>query len=215
VSSTVWIRVLVLSGLAYSLYLAFSKPLNIDEAQIWADLIRPPFREAVTAPDAWQGILYAVVAKRIIGVLRLSEFALRLPAILAGIGCAWTVWKQNGLFLAMIYALAAAFGWFSTAQGNGIAIACCLLPGSTGWRIGVAIAFSPAFALLLLIYWKVRDIERITLPAIVTAFILLIIPASHAGPTTSSDHRRDFHLEANRRNAARGGGFQPPASAYK
>jgi hypothetical protein len=190
--------------------------VTVDEARLWADLIRPTFRESVIAPDAWTGILYAILAERGIGVLRLSELTLRLPAMLAGMACGWAVWRRQSAFVAATYGAAAALGWFSTAAGQGIATALCLtIPRPSGWRIGLAIAFSPAFALILLIYWRIREIERITIPAVVTAFFLLLIPATHAGPTPTADRRPEFFQEANRRNTARGGGFQPPAVTHK
>jgi hypothetical protein len=212
-ASTVSIRIVAALGLAYSLYAARTRPLMLSEAQLWADLIRPTLSESLRAPDAWGGLLYGILAERCVGLLRLSEFALRVPALLAGVCMAWSVWRSTNVFQAAAYAAATSLGWFSTAQGQGIALALCLVqPPPSGWRLGLAIAFSPPFAVLLLIYCRLREIERVVIPAVVTAFVLLLIPATHAGPASSTDRRPDFYAERDRRNAARGGGFQPPTA---
>src|SRR5581483_6564463 len=84
------------------------RPITAGEAILWNDLVRPPLRTAFFAPDAWSGWIYAVLAKRAVGLLRLSEFSLRLPALLAG-----------GVWLALtpkrpLYAIVPLLlGWFT------------------------------------------------------------------------------------------------------
>ena len=88
-------------------------------------------------------------------------------------------------------------------------------PRYAGRLFGLSIFASPPFAVLGLIWWRIKDIERVIIPAAATALILLILPVSHAGPPPATDRRPDFQREMNRRNAARGGGFQPPVFAPK
>lgn len=216
---TASIKAVALAGLAIAVYLAWKRPIGVDEARLWQDLIRPPLREAFRAPDAWSGLLYAVVAERVVGLLRLSEFSLRLPAILSGAICAWVLWRSKRPLLAAAYLGAAGFGWFSNAASYGLAMALAFLaidrPRHAGWLFGLAIAAHPAFAVLAILWWKIKEIERVVIPAFVTAFLLMILPASHAGLPPTADARPDFHRELDRRNAARGGAFQPPTPAKK
>src|SRR6478672_11005856 len=80
---TVLTRVLLASAFATAVWLAAVRPVSIDEATVWAHLVRPPWREALVASDAWSGLWFATLAKRAVGLFRLSEFTLRLPGILS------------------------------------------------------------------------------------------------------------------------------------
>ncbi len=216
---TAAIRIVVVLGFAVSAYLAVTRAIGVGEADLWAGLIRPPLQDAWQAANAWSGLLYSIVAERVIGILRLSEFSLRVPALLSGAFCAWLVWRSRSLVYLAAYLVGVAAGWFSTATGHGIALAlwCLALdrPRQAGWLFGLAIAASPPFAVLGVTWWRIKDIERVLIPAATVATILLIIPASHAGPSPVPDARPDFQRELSRRNAARGGGFQPPVEYNK
>jgi hypothetical protein len=214
---TAAIRTLALAGLVFSVYLAATRPLGENEARIWHDLVRPPLSEAVRAPDAWSGIFYAVLAERVIGVFRLSAMSLRVPAILAGALCGGLLWHRRSDWLAASYLIGVAAGCFSTANGFGMALAlwCLAVRRRSGWIFGLAIAASPPFAVLGMIWWRIKDIERILIPAATLALILLLIPLSHAGRTPPTDWRPEFERERHRRNAAISGGFQPLTFAGK
>ena len=216
---TASIRVLAAVGLLLSAYLAATRTSSFEEAALWAHLVRPPLREAFRAPDAWSGLAYSLLAERAIGVLRLSELSLRLPAIISGAICAWIVCRSKKLLIALAYGVAAGLGWFATAQSYGLATAFFFLaidrPRHAGWLFGLSIAAHPVFAVLALYWWRLKDIERVVIPAVATAFILLIVPASQAGRPDPADARPDFEREAQRRNTARSGGFQPPAATSK
>src|SRR5436305_15037462 len=80
---TVLTRVLLASVFAAAVWLAAVRPVNIEEATVWAHLVRPPWREALVAPDAWSGLWFATLAKRAIGLFRLSELTLRFPGLLS------------------------------------------------------------------------------------------------------------------------------------
>lgn len=217
--STFAIRALAVVGSLLAVWLAATRPLGAEEAALWDHLVRPPFGEAFRAPDAWNGLLYSILAERSIGLLRLSEFSLRLPAVLAAAACGFFLWRTRRLVIAVVYIAGLAAGWFSTAQGGGVAIAfwaaSLCWPARAGWLFGLALAASPFVAPLGLMYWRINEVERVIIPAVVTAFILLILPASHAGSADPADARPKFEREMNRRNAARGGGFQPPAPSGK
>jgi hypothetical protein len=218
-ASTVSTRLAAALGLLLSAYFAATRALSVDEAALWTHLVRPPLREAFRAPDAWSGLLYSLLAERVIGILRLSELSLRIPALLSGMVCAWIVWKSEKPLLTAGYLAAAIIGWFSAAQSYGLAFAFFFLaldrPRHAGWLYGLSLAAHPGFAGLAVFWWRIKDIERVVIPAAVTAFIILIIPASQAAPSSPADARPDFYRELQRRNAARGGGFQPPAPTRK
>lgn len=187
--STAWIS--VISGVAFAsaVWLAVTRPATLAEATLWNDLVRPPLRQAFFAQDAWSGWIYAVLAKRAAGLFRLSEFSMRLPALAAGGLYLWILPRRPALLLAAIVPV--ALGWFSTASGVGLALGFC----AAAWRwhraapvlLGVAVATCPVLAAplgLLAVAWAVRSgrdtVERIAIPAITTAFILSILPLSHA-----------------------------------
>jgi len=159
------------------------RPITAAEAVLWNDLVRPPLRTAFFAPDAWSGWIYALVAKRTVGLLRLSEFSLRLPALLAGI--AWLALTPKRPYYAIVPLL---LGWFTTAEGYGLSLALCAAAwrsrSAAPWLLGLAIAVTPWFAVVLLVVFAVTrgisSLERIGIPALVTAFVLLILPLSHA-----------------------------------
>jgi hypothetical protein len=217
--STAATRAAATAGLAIALYLAITQPLAAGEARLWYDLVRPSLRDAWQMPDAWSGLLYSIATERFIGIMRLSELALRMPALIAGSALAWLVWRSREPVFLLVYIVGIAAGWFSTAAGHGVALTlwCYALayPRRAGILFGLAVAFSPPFALLGVVWWRLADIERVLIPAAALLLVVLILPFSHAGPVDFSDRRSDFHRESNRRNAARGGAFQPSADQPK
>ena len=133
-----------------------------------------------------------------IGVFRLSELSLRLPVVLAG-----------GVYLASFGKIPISRRWwlllplaiapvlmhcFSFAGGLGISLGACALalchPKYAGVCLGFALAAAPQFGFVPGIvaagflaargFWQ--GMERVVIPAIAIAFILLLIPLSHGGP---------------------------------
>jgi hypothetical protein len=172
--STVSIRAVAVALFVYSAYATITLPVGIGEAVLWDHLIRPPIAEAFRSSDAWLGLGYAIVAKRAIGLFRLSEFSLRLPAVLSGLVCAWFLWRKPRPLFAAIYVGASLAGWFSRAEGQGMALAFCSLG-----LFGLAIAASPAYIVVLVFFHRINEIERIVIPAVALAFAFLVLPASH------------------------------------
>ncbi len=187
--STKLVSALYVAAFAIAVYFALTRPATVREAILWNDLVRPPLRAVFFAPDAWSGWIYGVLAKRTVGLFRLSELSLRLPSILA---CAFymALLPRRAIFL-LAAMVPVALGWFSIAAGYGLALAFCAAAGH--WRssapvlLGLAIASSPVFAIPLAIVAAaaafrdgMRPIEKVAIPAAVTAFIVLILPLSHA-----------------------------------
>jgi hypothetical protein len=189
------IKLLLSACFGWALYVAITRPVTLGEALLWDHLVRPPFRQAFTAPDAWSGLLYAVIAKRTVGLFRLSQFTLRLPAL---IGC--------GVYLIVIFrklprrywpilvlaaVLPVALGRFSFADPRSVALAFCALgwccPRFAALFFGLAIGAYPLYAIplsFLALRRGIAAIERIAIPAATVAFLLLIVPWSHAAPTS-------------------------------
>jgi hypothetical protein len=193
---TISTRALLAALLGITVYLSVTRPITAAEAALWDHLVRPPARVALVAPDAWSGLLYALLAKRAIGLLRLSEFSFRLPALLAEV--VWfavllrAVPRRRWPILLIAAGAPVALGWFSHDGRAGLALAfaslCWWRPDWAGLWAGLAIAAFPVFALPLALWGAVAAtrrgfvvVERAVIPAIATAFILLIVPASHAG----------------------------------
>lgn len=182
--STGWTSVGFAACFAAAVYLAF-RAITPREASLWDLLVRPPIGAAYLDPISWWGWIYAVPAKRAIGLFRLSEFSLRLPALVAG-ACYLALLPRRPLFV--IAGIApVALGIFSTANGLGLSLALCAAavrwPRAASVLLGIAVAASPVIAipLVLAALWKgIEAIERIAIPALVTAFILLILPLSRA-----------------------------------
>jgi hypothetical protein len=178
-------RLVLALGFAVAVYWAAVRPITAAEAILWNDLVRPPLRVAFFAPDAWSGWLYALLAKRTVGLFRLSEFTLRLPALLAcGVYLSVLPRRPVSILLA-VYPI--AVGLFSTGAGHGVALALC----ACAWRwrsaapvlVGFAIVASIPVGLLaipLLLRPGFESIEKVVIPAVVIAFIVLIVPLSHA-----------------------------------
>lgn len=179
--STTSSKALFATAFAVAVWFAL-RPITAAEATLWNDLVRPSLRSAYLMPDAWSDWLYAVLAKRAAGLFRLSEFSLRLPAVLAGV--VWLFLLPRKPIWVLAAAVPVALGWFSTATGHGVSLALCAAAWrwrtASPWLLGLAIAISPLFAVLLIPLAVTRGIERVAIPALTTAFILLIVPLSHA-----------------------------------
>ncbi len=195
-ASTVSIRVaaaVCLAVLAWCGWRSAVRPLSTGEVRLSEHLVRLPAAEAVVQPNAWKGLLYGMTARRMVKLLRFSEFTLRLPSVLAAMLYLWSVYRLSRknlwyLLLALYPALTRAF---VTAQGGGLASALCLLAFLTpnwnlaGWSLGLALAVAPiwfwmpcavALGILAVSRQWIRWTEEILIPATVAALVLLLIP---------------------------------------
>ena len=156
---------------AVHVYRAAATPATADEAYSYDRYVRPPIREVLAAYDPGNHLLYTLLAKRSIGLFRLSEFSLRLPGLLAGSLYLWAVWlfarriaRPPALALAVAAALALnpwSLDLYHTAWGYGlpVTLALCALdlmlaaplpPRNLNLAavcLGLAVADSPRFLL--------------------------------------------------------------------
>ncbi len=182
---------------------AITLPFTSAEADAWDRLVRPRFTALFVTPGAWSGLLYSLLAKRSVGLFRLSEFSLRLPDVLAGaiylasfagIPRRWWLLLPLALIPVLMHC-------FSFAGVLGISLALCALalryPRYAGVCLGFALAAAPQFGFVPAIlaagflaawgFW--RGMERVVVPAVAVGFIVLLIPLSHGGPPTPSTTR--------------------------
>jgi hypothetical protein len=192
---------------------AATLPFTAAEAVAWDRCVRPRFGELLVTPGAWSGFLYGLVARRFTGLFRLSEVSLRLPAVLSCVLYFWAVYGlcrrrlgDGWLFFAAILPLVPApvfMDCFSFSGGVGLSLALCAVaasrPRAAGLCLGLAVAAWPQYGIvpatvaagLMLGYGFWLGMERIIVPAVVTAFVLLILPLSHGGPALPQPRAAD------------------------
>jgi hypothetical protein len=187
-----------LAVLAWCVWRAAVLPIGAGEARLYNHLVRLPIVEAVAQPDAWAGLLYAVAARRTVHLLRLSEFTLRLPAVLSALLYLWIVYRlsRKHLLLLALAAFPAMTTVFVTAQGGGLATALCLAAltmsnwNFAGLSLGLALAAAPgwwwmpsaaALGILAVSREWIRWVQQVAITAIAAAFVILLIPLVHAG----------------------------------
>lgn len=196
-TASIRLQLLLLSTLfAVVVWRTATLPVTVAEAVTWDSVVRPPARALLVTPGAWSGFLYGLLAKRSAGLFRLSEFSLRLPEVL---GCLIYFYALHRIAFQRIWALfllaiaPILMNCFNLAGGSGLALGLSALalaqPSLAGPCIGVAVAacpqigIVPATAAAGLIYglgfW--RGMERVVIPAVAVAFVLLILPLSHGG----------------------------------
>ncbi len=200
---TAWSRLaqgILLAVLVANVYRAAVRPISLSEAAEYERAVRPHLIQVLADFDARADLVYALAAKRTVGLFRVSPFSVRLPDLIAGAFFLWAVFRITrqaagkwACLLAAALALNPLVLWhFSEAGGYGVALA--LLAWAVVWReraiaallVGLAVAadvaFAPAAVVVLLAgKWKNswnRWMERLVVPAVVTAFLLLAIPLS-------------------------------------
>jgi hypothetical protein len=174
-------------------------PVTSGEALLYDRFVRPPLRETLHQASGNPDILYTLLEKRSVGLFRVSEFSIRLPALLAGGFYLLAVWRLTRRSLLAVPLAIAPMLWqcFSTANGLGLALALGSWAldaaprrlGRSGVFFGLAVgshlAFAiPAAVLAAIIVWRnprwELAVERFFIPAAVASFILLVLPLSLA-----------------------------------
>jgi hypothetical protein len=193
---------------AVGVYQAATQPIRSGEAYLYDRFVRPTTRQVLAQELPDRDVLYSLLEKRSVGLFHVSPFSVRLPSLLFGILYLWSVWKLASLcfssgwrlMTAVIVPAAIPFvlGWFPRADGSGTSlalVACAVWFASNrknlnlaGACLGLAVAARLDFAipvaviglsLLALTPWPTW-IDRVLIPAIVVALILLVLPLSHA-----------------------------------
>jgi hypothetical protein len=197
--STQSARLLLLAVFAWNVYEALHLPVTRDEAYEFVHFVRPPLRDVVRQFDPRDQVLHTLLVKRSVGLFRLSEFSMRVPALLAVGFFFWAVFRlgRGSLLIAALLVLnpfvqghlwaaagdavgLALFGWgVDRLIQRRLNIAGLLLGLSVAASLVFAIPVAVLIALCLAIYqdrWTV--IERLGLTTLAGAFILLAIPLS-------------------------------------
>jgi hypothetical protein len=84
---------LLLALFAIDAYRVATQPITLGEAIAFDRSIRPPIREILARHDAGIRVLESLLVKRSVGLLRLSEFSFRLPALLGAAFFLWAVYR--------------------------------------------------------------------------------------------------------------------------
>ena len=185
-------------------WLAAVRPITPAEALAYDRFVRPPMSETLHQPSGNPDVLYTLLEKRSVGLFRVSEFSIRLPAVLAGGLYLWAIWRLSRRPVLVVTLALAPLAWqcFSTANGFGLALALAAwaleaVPRKLNWAgvcLGLAVAsylpFAiPAAILAAIIVWRNfrwdRAVEGFLIPALVTSFIILVLPLSLARHTPS------------------------------
>src|ERR1039458_7338631 len=76
-------------------WLAAVRPVTPAEALAYDRFVRPPMSETLHQPSRNPDVLYTLLEKRSVGLFRVSEFSIRLPAVLAGGLYLWAIWRLS------------------------------------------------------------------------------------------------------------------------
>jgi hypothetical protein len=76
-------------------WLAAVRPITPAEALAYDRFVRPPMIETLHQPSRNPDVLYTLLEKRSVGLFRVSEFSIRLPAVLAGGLYLWAIWRLS------------------------------------------------------------------------------------------------------------------------
>src|ERR1035438_902159 len=106
-------------------WLAAVRPVTSAEALAYDRFVRPPMRETLHQSSRNPDVLYTLLEKRSVGLFRVSEFSIRLPALLAGGFYLWAIWRlcRRSLLVAPLAVAPLAWQCFSTGNGLGLALA--------------------------------------------------------------------------------------------
>jgi hypothetical protein len=190
---------------AVEVYQAATLPIASQEAYLYDRFVRPPVRQVLAEELPDRDVLYVLLEKRSVGLFHVSPFSVRLPSLLFGLLFLWSIWQiTSAFFIGGIIAsvLPLAFGWFSRADGTGAAIAliaCAIALAMNGRAAGICLGLAVAarldfaipaaiVAMAILAFQKQWNqwVDRVLIPSLVVALIVLALPLSHAHASAES-----------------------------
>jgi hypothetical protein len=189
---------------AWSVFRAATESVTPGEAWNYDRFIGPHWNESLAQFDTNNHILNTILVRISTARIHLTEFSLRMPSLLFGALYLWAAyrisrrWFGSGrMFLAVLGILVLnplILDAMSEARGYGMALACWMwalelvASGGSMAMAGVLLGLSasgslaflaPAAALMLVARGR-RKWEYMPQLAILTAFMLLILPLNHA-----------------------------------
>jgi len=151
---------------AYDVFRAANIAITVDEAFTYLDFVRTPLADATKYYDANNHVLHTIACRAVTGLLGVSEFKLRIPALIGASVYLYFVFRltrklfgETWLMLGCALWLAAhpqPLDFQSLARGYGLALG-CLLGAITLWAeekpawIGVLLGLSVCFNLVFLV----------------------------------------------------------------
>jgi hypothetical protein len=192
-------RLLLLAVFAWNVYEALHLPVTRDEAYEFVHFVRPPLRDVVRQFDPRDQVLHTLLVKRSVGLFRLSEFSMRVPALLAVGFFFWVVFRVGRgspviAGLLVLNPFVQGHLWAAAGDAMGLALFAWGVDrviqrrlNFAGLLLGLSMAASLVFAIPVAVLiaaclaighdrWAV--IERLALTTLAAAFILLAIPLS-------------------------------------
>ena len=206
---------------AFSVWRAATQSVTPGEAWNYVNYIAPAWKEALSHYDTNNHVLNTLLVRISTARIHLTEFSLRLPSLLFGALYLLAVyrlarrWFSGRIFLAVAGLLTLnplVMDAMSEARGYGMALALLMwaliwtadawerggvITAGIGVLLGLSVAASlaflaPAAALILVLALSGRvKLGHVPHVAILTAFMLLVLPLNHAekpvvteGPTT-------------------------------
>jgi len=170
---------------ALNVYQAARLSITPDEAYAFVHFVQPPVRQLLRPYDPLNQVLNTLLVKRTVGLLRPSEFSVRLPALLAIGFYFWAVYRVSrrlfgsGLKFLLAVSILVLNPWVQdhlwAAGGDAIALALWmwglekLISGKprdfnvAGLLLGLSVAASTAFvlpAVVLVIGWLILSRPR-------------------------------------------------------
>ena len=189
----------LLAVFAGEAWLAAVRPITSPEALAYDRFVRPPMRKTLHQPSRNPDVLYTLLEKRSVGLFRVSEFSIRLPALLAGGWYLWAIWRLCRRSLLVVPLAVAPLAWQCFSTANGLALALALAAWAleavpkklnrAGVCLGLAVASHLPFAitaaiLAAIVVWRNfrwdRAVEGFLIPALVASFVFLVLPLSLA-----------------------------------
>ncbi|HEY3443202.1 MAG TPA: hypothetical protein VGK29_20765 [Paludibaculum sp.] len=205
-----WIKsaaALLGAAFAYYVWRAATLSITTDEAFTATSFVTPPWLQILTTYDANHHFLHSYLCKLVTSVFGIAPFALRIPALLGAALYLWSAWRltrtlcgDSPVMPALCALLAFHPGlvdYFSLARGYSLALGLLLYAlaetNEQRWRrvslaLGLAVAANAVFilpaatwiAVTLLTRRLWNQADSLIAPGAVAAFILMIVPVTHA-----------------------------------
>ncbi|MGJ5813306.1 hypothetical protein [Paludibaculum fermentans] len=204
---TRWTGVLLMAVFCFHVWRAATAAITTDEAFTFNEFVAPPLLQVLTSYDANHHVLHSLLCKAAISLLGKGDLRFRLPALLGTLLYLWSVWRltrqrlgNTPLMAATALLLAVHAGlidYFSLARGYslgmGFLVYAMAETGVERYRraslgLGLAVASNPvyivpaaAWILSVLVTKRLwRRVDELVAPGLVTALVVLAIPASRA-----------------------------------
>jgi hypothetical protein len=205
-------RIGLVAVFVWNVIRAVTQSVTPGEAVNYDRFIGPHWQESLSHYDSNNHFLNTLLVRISTARIHLTELSLRLPSLLFGALYLWAAYRiarrwfgEGRVFLAVLGLLVLnpfVLDAMSEARGYGMALACLMWAielaasgGSTAWAgvlLGLSVAASlsflaPATALILVLALSRQKLGYMPHVALLTMFVLLVLPLNHAEIDTIRD----------------------------